>query len=63
MLSFTHGHFKASTAFEGASMVKNMVEATHSYPTVEIMAGGGISEFNVLEIVEKTGVPWVHASG
>lgn len=48
------------SAADGVETLKRMVQAANG--CVRIMAGGGIEENNVAEIVERTGVREIHAS-
>ncbi|MGF1699198.1 copper homeostasis protein CutC [Photobacterium makurazakiensis] len=50
-----------ANAFDGISMLKNMV--AHSGNRIAIMAGAGVNASNVAEIVRHTGVREVHLSG
>jgi copper homeostasis protein len=48
------------TAVEGAEVLKQLVVAASGSPA--IMAGGGIEDHNVSELIERTGVREIHAS-
>lgn len=48
------------SAADGVETLKRMVQVANG--SVRIMAGGGIEENNVAEIVERTGVREIHAS-
>ena len=48
------------TAAEGADTLKQLVEAADG--SLNIMAGGGIEEDNVGDLIEQTGVREIHAS-
>jgi copper homeostasis protein len=48
------------TAWEGRETLKALVEQTRN--RIEIMAGSGISEANVADIIRQTGITSVHAS-
>lgn len=50
----------ASSALEGAPMIRRLVSAAGQ--RLEVMAGGGVTESNVERILEQTKVPWVHCS-
>jgi copper homeostasis protein len=52
---------QASTALEGAEAIKRCVQ--HAAGRIQILAGGGIDEDNVAEIVARTGVKEVHVRG
>ena len=52
---------QASTALQGASVIKRLVE--RSGGRIVILAGGGIDERNVRSVVKKTGVQEVHVRG
>ena len=49
-----------ATAVEGAGLIRELVQ--QSAGRVSIMAGSGVSEKNVAELVQLTGVKEVHAS-
>lgn len=51
---------QAPTALAGAELIKRLVQQAGGRCT--ILAGGGISETNVVELVQRTGVREVHAS-
>ncbi|MEO8226642.1 MAG: copper homeostasis protein CutC [Gemmatimonadota bacterium] len=51
---------QAPSALEGAAMLAQLVEQAAG--RIEIMAGGGVNETNVSQIIEATGVGEVHAS-
>eukprot|EP00759_Apiculatamorpha_spiralis_P008564 PhF_6_TR15500/c0_g1_i2/m.24124/K06201/cutC; copper homeostasis protein len=48
-----------STAIVGITVISALVQ---KYPTVEIMAGCGVTANNVVDLVRSTGVKWVHLS-
>jgi copper homeostasis protein len=52
---------KARTAVDGTTMLAALV--SHAAGRVEIMAGGGVRETNVVTIVRRSGVSQVHARG
>lgn len=49
----------AETAFQGIGVLKSLVE--HSAGRIEILPGGTVRDYNVAELVERTGVTQVHA--
>ncbi len=51
---------QAPTALAGADLIKRLVQQAGKRCT--ILAGGGVSETNVLELIQHTGVHEVHAS-
>jgi copper homeostasis protein len=52
-----------NSALSGCGAIKRMVEFVHSSnSSCTILAGGGVTEANVLELVQKTGVREVHGS-
>eukprot|EP00055_Hartaetosiga_balthica_P018429 m.134259 g.134259 ORF g.134259 m.134259 type:complete len:427 (+) comp9539_c0_seq1:108-1388(+) len=51
----------ASSCMEGIPLLAKLVSAAHKY-NITVMPGGGISEDNVAEIVDKTGASEIHCS-
>lgn len=49
----------AGTALEGADAIARLVERAAA--RIVVMAGGGIRENNVREVIDRTGVPEIHA--
>ncbi len=50
----------APTAIEGATTLRKMVEQSQN--RIKILAGGGVTSENVMELIEKTSVSEVHLS-
>jgi copper homeostasis protein len=49
----------ATTALEGADRISGLVDKARG--RIVVMAGGGIREHNVLEVIARTGVTEIHA--